>query len=216
MNNVSTVFLKRLLPLGLAALVAAVLLAPRAANATPYVVKMVQQGSNVVATGSGAINLSGLDYNSTQLHYPYILPSLGLISTGGVAGSLVASDLYVTDSAVSGPSSFGSGGYSAPGASNGDLVDFSYDITIGLIYLPSGYASESILSNSTTWENANFASLGVTPGTYVWTWGTGAEQSFTLDIVAPTVAAPEPAALGMFGVGVLLIGLFAGLRRRMV
>ncbi|MGH8117063.1 MAG: PEP-CTERM sorting domain-containing protein [Rhodanobacteraceae bacterium] len=50
------------------------------------------------------------------------------------------------------------------------------------------------------------------PGTYTWTWGTGADQSFTLDIVN---AVPEPAALGMFGFGVLLIGAFVGLRRRM-
>lgn len=31
---------------------------------------------------------------------------------------------------------------------------------------------------------------------------------------APTASVPEPAALGMFGLGVLLIGVFAGMRRR--
>jgi hypothetical protein len=34
-----------------------------------------------------------------------------------------------------------------------------------------------------TFNNATFASLGVTPGAYVWTWGTGlANQNFTLQI----------------------------------
>jgi hypothetical protein len=34
-----------------------------------------------------------------------------------------------------------------------------------------------------TFNNATFASLGVTPGTYVWTWGTGLRnQNFTLII----------------------------------
>ena len=50
-------------------------------------------------------------------------------------------------------------------------------------------------------------------GTYTWTWGTGAEQSFTL-IIGNTVNAPEPGALGMFGLGVLMIGAFVDLRRR--
>jgi hypothetical protein len=44
-------------------------------------------------------------------------------------------------------------------------------------------------------------------------WGTGAEQSFTL-IIGNTVNASEPGALGMFGLGVLMIGAFVGLRRR--
>ena len=43
-----------------------------------------------------------------------------------------------------------------------------------------GYVSGAALSNSTTYNNVTFASLGVTPGTYVWTWGTGANQNFTL------------------------------------
>lgn len=38
--------------------------------------------------------------------------------------------------------------------------------------------------------------------------------SFSGDITPAQVSVPEPAALGMFGAGVLLIGLFAGLRRR--
>lgn len=37
---------------------------------------------------------------------------------------------------------------------------------------------------------------------------------FSGDITPAQVSVPEPAALGMFGTGVLLLGLFAGLRRR--
>ena len=37
---------------------------------------------------------------------------------------------------------------------------------------------------------------------------------FSGDITLAQVSVPEPAALGMFGAGVLLLGLFAGLRRR--
>ena len=48
--------------------------------------------------------------------------------------------------------------------------------------MPQGYVSGGALSDSMTFNNATFASLGVTPGTYVWTWGTGANQNFTLQI----------------------------------
>lgn len=34
------------------------------------------------------------------------------------------------------------------------------------------------------------------------------------DVTPAQVSVPEPSALGMFGAGVLLLGLFAGLRRR--
>jgi hypothetical protein len=50
----------------------------------------------------------------------------------------------------------------------------------------------------------------VTPGTYVWTWGSGADaDSFTL--IISTAAAPEPGSLALLGAG--LAG-FAFLRRR--
>ena len=49
--------------------------------------------------------------------------------------------------------------------------------------MPQGYVSGAALSDSMTFNNATFASLGVTPGTYVWTWGTGLpNQNFTLII----------------------------------
>ena len=51
----------------------------------------------------------------------------------------------------------------------------------GILIVPQGYVSGAALSDSMTFNNATFASLGVTPGTYVWTWGTGlANQNFTL------------------------------------
>jgi putative SOS response-associated peptidase YedK len=59
----------------------------------------------------------------------------------------------------------------------------------------SGYASDDALGTSTdTWDNATFASLGVTPGTYVWTWGTDADQSFTRPHHCPPLSRCSPPA----------------------
>jgi hypothetical protein len=46
--------------------------------------------------------------------------------------------------------------------------------------VPQGYISNSPLSDGATWDKATFNSLGVTPGTYKWSWGKGANQNFTL------------------------------------
>ena len=63
-----------------------------------------------------------------------------------------------------------------------------------------------------TFNNATFASLGVTPGTYVWTWGTGLEnQNFTLIIEGAGV--PDGGSTVSL-LGCALLGLVA-LRRKL-
>ena len=77
--------------------------------------------------------------------------------------------------------------------------------------MPQGYVSGAALSDSMTFNNATFASLGVTPGTYVWTWGTGANQNFTLVIGAAGV--PDGGSTVSL-LGCALLGLTA-LRRKL-
>jgi hypothetical protein len=60
-----------------------------------------------------------------------------------------------------------------------------------------------------TWDDASFSSLGVRPGTYVWTWGTGPSTGrFTL-----RAGVPEPATLALMVLGLLGAG-FAGRKRQ--
>ena len=203
--------LKRLLPLGLVASAAVALLVPAAANATPYVVTLVQQGSNVVATGSGAFDLTGLTLAGGGTSVAsQVGANQGFIAIGPTLTTL---DVYT---GYSGPTSFGTGTNTAATTTSGE--DFAGIFPVGYsapyLLVRTGYASEDALFGTATYNNASFASLGVTPGTYVWTWGTGADQSFTLDI-ASVASVPEPASLGMFGLGVLLLGAFAERRRRM-
>ena len=80
---------------------------------------------------------------------------------------------------------------------------------------PFGYTSDTALSDSASYDNQTFSSLGLTDGTYEWTWGTGADQNFTLIIGGTFIPAPEPSALALLGTA--LTGLFLlGARRRRI
>ena len=62
--------------------------------------------------------------------------------------------------------------------------------------MPVGYVSGSALSDTSTYDNETLSTLGVTPGTYEWAWGTGPDQNFTLVLGAPV---PEPASALLLG-----------------
>ena len=140
-----------------------------------YTVTLRQVGPDVIATGRGAIDLTGLTFISTTGdNFPGIEPVLGLIGTGPFA---TRTDGY---QGFTGPTNFGSGLVSSPNTASGDFVEIS---AVGLqLFMPLNYVSDTPLSNSMTFNNATFATLGVTPGIYEWTWGPRANQNFTLVI----------------------------------
>ena len=81
-----------------------------------------------------------------------------------------------------------------------------------VLFVPSGYLSGNPLSGTSTYNNATFASLGVTPGTYVWSWGTGLpNQNFTLQI-GPAGVPDGGSTVSLLGCA--LLGL-AALRRKL-
>jgi hypothetical protein len=159
-------------------------------------------GFDVVATGSGTLDLTDLRLD----HTPHgdngaIQPSVGFISTG--PPPLTIGSLYTRG--ITGPTSFGSGVLLTIASSgSGDEVGIDGPFFLSV---PLGYSSGAALSDTSTYDNATFASLGVTPGTYKWTWGTGAHaDSFTLD-----AAIPEPSTWAMMALGFAGLGL-AGYR----
>ena len=163
------------------AIVLAWLVSVRPAQAG-YTVTLQQVGPNVVATGSGPLDLTGLFLVGTG-HFccenPEIHPSV-IIRTGATSSSV---DMYYRVS--NGLGSFGSGSDTAASSGSGDMVGVAtvvFGNRLAILSVPTGYVSGTPLSDSATYNNATLASLGVTPGTYVWTWGTGANQNFTLQI----------------------------------
>ena len=162
-----------------------------------YIATLVQQGGNVVATGSGTLNLASLTIiPGIFASEASITPSIGQLFIGQALNEDISSYTGVT-----GPTNFGNGNSDVTASSGSGGIAGVDETTPGVrvVTVPEGYVSGSALFESTTWNNQTFGSLGVTPGTYVWTWGSGASaDSFTLNAVA---GVPEPSSFLLFASG---------------
>jgi hypothetical protein len=177
-----------------------------AANASTYIVTIEEVGSDMVATGSGQLDLTNLTFFSSQSG-----PGAGIVpNTAQISFAATGSTIDTYSGLFSGPASFGTGTLTLADTTSGEPVFFSS--VLDLLAVPTGYISDAALGASTsTYSNATLTSLGVTPGIYVWTWGPGANQSFTLDIMNPI---PIPAALPLFATGLGALGLMGWRRKR--
>jgi VPDSG-CTERM motif len=188
--------------------VTASLLSIRSAQAN-YIVTLQQVGPNVVATGSGAFDLTGLPVKARGSSQPLIQPFLGNI----VTGSSNFCDVY--GNTITGPNSFGIGIEALASIGIGDLVGMAFNGGHeSFLLVPVGYVSGTALSSSATYNNLTLGTPVVTPGTYVWTWGDGADQNFTLQIASVGVPGVPDGGSTVSLLGCALLGL-AALRRKL-
>ena len=171
-----------------------------------FIATINQVGTNVVVTGSGTIDLFALAFQFNAQARAGMTPSNGELSIGSPSFENVA--IY---SGFSGPTGFGGGGtFIQPGSGSGDKVDIIN--SANWLIVPLGYMSGQALLDNSTYTGMTFASLGVTPGTYVWTWGTGDHaDSFTIQ-VGPAGVPDGGSTLSLLGLASL--GLVA-LRRKL-
>lgn len=196
--------------LGLSVVLAGVIVSPPIAHATytTYLYNDTANGS-VVATGSGTLNLNGLtSFGTDNCCYTGIIPLNGTVDLGPLPNSF---DVYGT---IQGPSSFGSGPLASPNSASGPIVGPVYN-PLGnnesdiLLNVPLNYTSGAQLGTTTDiFDNTTLAAMGVTNGTYTWTWGSGTSNadSFVLfaGVTPPSPSAtPEPSTWVLFGTGIL-------------
>jgi len=199
---------------GAAALGAGVLLGsgPISSPAQAYILTLKEVGNDVVATGTGALDLTGLTFSGASTDQSQMIPDIGTIVTGPADATPFTRYFGVT-----GSKNFGSGTVILANSGSGDVVGIIGTIVNpppgveDTLEVPNRYVSGDPLSSTSTWLDTTFATLGVTPGTYVWSWGGNeGNQNFTLIIgTVGAVLIPEPASAALLGValaGLLLTG----------
>jgi hypothetical protein len=133
-------------------------------------VTISQVGSDVVWNGSGSFNLAALT-------------SAGASTIGGgyaanqavwAVGPNVPVDTY--SGTITYPSTFGGGGVGVT-SNTGSTFGILPGGSGRLLYVPSGYVSNTVINGSSTYANQTIAGMGLTPGTYTWSWGSGGNAS---------------------------------------
>jgi hypothetical protein len=166
-----------------------------------YIMTISQVAANVVTTGSGSIDTDALTAHNTTITAPQVEPNFGALIVGPAGNAFPSITQY---SGVSGPTIFGSGDTETPSSGSGSAVGIIGSVSY--IYVPQGYTAGTDLGMSTdTYTNQSFSSLGLTPGTYTYTWGAGP----TADSLTVNIVVPEPTCLGL-----LALTSAALLRRR--
>jgi PEP-CTERM motif len=169
-------------------------------------IDIYQTGGNVVATGSGTIDLTGLtfDFSAAVGGMGAVVPFDGIAAVGpdNVA------DVYT---GVSGPASFGPGATTFGSSGSGDAFGVAASLLPSpVLFVPEGYVSGTALSGSSTFASETIASLGLAPGTYVYTWAIPGSIGDSLTV---NIGVPEPSTWAMMLIGFAGLG-FAGYRQR--
>ena len=161
------------------------------------VIDAVETGGDVVFSFSGSIDTSALGAPSftDPTTAVGVFPQHGSFAFGEV-GTLV--DFW----AGYGLLPFGTGGVWFADSVIGDGFGLSF---FGELFIEDGYVSGSTISGSFTFDNATFATLGLTPGTYEHPRG-----EITFNIGSAQI--PEPTTLALLGLG--LAGLGFSRRKR--
>jgi hypothetical protein len=162
------------------------------------VIDIFQSGDNVIATDSGSVDLTDLTYDYSGSATGVVFPGIGAIIVGEGSGDEYAGG--------TGPASFGTGGEAFASSNSGGIIG----VEAGSLAVPLGYVSGTLLSGSSTYDGQTFATLGLTPGTYVYTWGSGPDADHaTINIES----VPEPSTWAMMLLGFAGLG-FVGYRQR--
>jgi hypothetical protein len=148
-------------------------------------VTVTQSGSDVVWSGSGSFNLNSLT----------LVDSIPITSGFNVGQAIWIAGAPTTFPGATGqryggasltyPTIFGSGSptYSTAVSTGSMFGVVDQGVSGRTITVPDGYVSGTTISGTTTYSSTTIAGLGLSGGTYIWSWGAGANASSLVMII---------------------------------
>jgi hypothetical protein len=137
---------------------------------------LLEVGDDVVLSGAGTMNLTSLTNVQSFFRSSSIAPSVSQFACGLEGPGPFNSRLY-TGSTFNSPANFGTGNQTIGSSGTGDFFGVTFTVSNNQLFVPSGYTSGSFISGTTTFNSTTLATLGATPGTYTWSWGSGPTSS---------------------------------------
>jgi hypothetical protein len=146
---------------------------------------LLEVGGDVVLSGAGTMNLTSLTYVQPFFRSAGVVPQ-GSQFGCGLAGPGPFNCVVYSGATFTSPTNFGTGGVTNGNSGTGDFFGVGFIPTPGkVLFVPSGYTSGSFISGTTTFNSTTLVALGATPGTYTWSWGSGANASSIILQVGP-------------------------------
>ena len=163
-----------------------------------FSVTIIESGGNVVMTASGSLNINDLTPDGS---------GLGPKAGGGIgpnsATFILGADGGYFDQYsgfTSTPPNFGSGSGISPSSSSGDVFGCIYQGgPPHKLIVPTGYTTGTSISGSQTFNSQTFSSMGLTPGTYTYTWGSGPNEDSINVVIGGTGATGSTGGTGGTG-----------------
>ena len=173
-------------------------LTPSSAGSPSGLLTIYESGSNVIMSVSGTIDLSGLTLVVSGTTFGGPAGGLGTnTATYIMARNGLSFDTYSGFTTT--PTSFGSGSGTGASSSTGDAFGVVYQTAPPYqLVVPSGYTSGAQITSTQTFTGQTLTSLGLTSGTYTYTWGSGKSFNVVIGGPAPT---PTPSPSAGAGIG---------------
>ena len=152
---------------------------------------LLEVGGDVVLSGEGTMDLTSLTFAQPFFRSSNLVPS-GSQFGCGLAGPGPFNCSVYTGATFTSPANFGTGAQTLGSSGTGDFfgVAFFPPPTNRVLFVPSGYTSNSFISGTTTFNSTTLSTLGATPGTYTWSWGSGPTLSSIIMVVGTPPSTP--------------------------